>query len=259
MHQSINPNPSRWGVGALGRAGVRQVVKHQSASSSGASLDVFRMYYTTLDAADTQADGKPRYVLGLATSEDGFKWNKLGRTFAGNSGGQTASGEPLFDAGGVSRRHVVRLFDDTTSGGGDGGGDGGGGGGGGGGAAEEVGSAEGGSAEGGSAVGEAAERPPTYTMIYEGIGAGGRGHSLGLATSADGVTWSASPEPILAPSGAAGDWDGKSVGSPHLVRLGGGRGRLRLYYVGTSLDGVSSIGCAEGHVDDLSSWTRVEA
>ena len=54
----------------MGRAGVRQVVKHQSASSSGASLDVFRMYYTTLDAADTQADGKPRYVLGLATSEE---------------------------------------------------------------------------------------------------------------------------------------------------------------------------------------------
>ena len=55
-----------------------------------------RMYYHSFDAA------AGRWTVGVATSEDGFKWAKRGPIFAGGADGAA------FDACGASAHHVVR-------------------------------------------------------------------------------------------------------------------------------------------------------
>ena len=55
-----------------------------------------RMYYHSYDAAAA------RWTIGMATSEDGFRWVRAGPVFAG--GGDGAA----FDARGAAARHVVR-------------------------------------------------------------------------------------------------------------------------------------------------------
>jgi hypothetical protein len=58
-----------------------------------------RMYYHSYDAA------RAAFVVGVATSADGFKWAKRGEVFAGGAGG----GDPAaHDALGAAARHVVR-------------------------------------------------------------------------------------------------------------------------------------------------------
>lgn len=100
-------------------------------------------------------------------------------------------------------------------------------------------------------------------MVYEGVAADGR-HRLGLATSADGRTWSKveglGPDPggpIFEGKPAEVDaWDNGNVGTPWVVALPDGR--WRLYYVGTSSKGRTvAIGAAEA--DELLSadWVRV--
>eukprot|EP00617_Octactis_speculum_P026771 CAMPEP_0185771412 /NCGR_PEP_ID=MMETSP1174-20130828/64288_1 /TAXON_ID=35687 /ORGANISM="Dictyocha speculum, Strain CCMP1381" /LENGTH=460 /DNA_ID=CAMNT_0028457281 /DNA_START=23 /DNA_END=1405 /DNA_ORIENTATION=- len=99
----------------------------------------------------------------------------------------------------------------------------------------------------------------TYYMFYEGISAAGR-HAIGLATSTNGIQWERANggQPVLEPSASgSGQWDAKAVGSPHIVAMP--NGGLRMYYAGvTEGTGECSIGCADGHVDDLSKWTRVD-
>lgn len=72
-------------------------------ASQGLALQVvaagprdMRMYYHSYDAAAA------RWTVGLATSEDGFRWARAGPVFAG--GGDGAA----FDARGAAARHVVR-------------------------------------------------------------------------------------------------------------------------------------------------------
>jgi hypothetical protein len=59
-----------------------------------------RMYYHSYD------EMKKKYVVGLATSPDGFKWNKRGPIFFGGSPGSND-----FDAKGAATRCVVRDID----------------------------------------------------------------------------------------------------------------------------------------------------
>jgi hypothetical protein len=90
-----------------------------------------------------------------------------------------------------------------------------------------------------------------YRMWYEGISSDGQ-HSIGLATSTDGLRWQrVSDEPIFKASENVDAWDSGGVGSPHVVWLPESR-RWRMYYVGTpsnsnSNNGItcSSIGIAE--------------
>ena len=60
-----------------------------------------RMYYHSFDAA------RQRYAVGLATSRDGFNWDKQGPVFAG---GDAADDH---DARGVAACHV--LYDGEVS------------------------------------------------------------------------------------------------------------------------------------------------
>ena len=57
-----------------------------------------RMFYHSFDAA------AQRFTVGLATSQDGFRWEKRGPVFAGGDAG-------AFDACGAAARCVVRDFD----------------------------------------------------------------------------------------------------------------------------------------------------
>ena len=82
------------------------------------------------------------------------------------------------------------------------------------------------------------------TMWYTGYD--GTTHRIGMATSADGVTWTKAPgNPVFAP-GAPGTWDAEAVESPCVLFDGsvytlfyGGRGNAgRAIGVATSSDGV---------------------
>jgi len=181
--------------------GWPQVVNHKE--------QVFRMYYTALGSAP-EAGASPAFVVGIATSADSFKWDRLGPVFGGSGGGPEA-----FDAAGVMRAQVLKL---------------------------------------GSEDGDTG----SYTMIYEGKANDGT-HSIGLATSPDGISWGVGNggRPILQPD-PTNAWEAKSVGSPRLVRMGGD-GALRLYYVGTAEDGQCAIGAADGNLDDLGTWNRIES
>jgi len=194
--------------------GWPQVVNHQER--------VFRMYFTTFDSTSQ------RYSIGLATSEDSFKWSPLGLVFGG-SGGQGESGSASFDCAGVARAQVLKDM----------------------------------CAEGWPAGGRSKDLPAVvpYTMFYEGIGSDGRS-SIGFATSSDGVKWTAGNEGkalLEPPNDDESAWEVQSVGSPFVMNMGGGA--LRMYYSGTSKDGVSSIGCAEcdDFIQDPSNWRRVSA
>lgn len=158
----------------------------------------FRMYYQSSGGASSD----DRFTIGWAKSQDGFKWDKMGKVNFERAPGSK------FDEKGISRRHVIQLESNEDA----------------------------------------------FTMVYEGIDANGR-HSIGIATSTNGVDWkSLSAEPVFAPSDDADAWDAKAVGSPHVVELPGGE--LRLFYVGTAMDGTCAIGSATGNVADLTAWER---
>jgi len=179
----------------------------------------FLMYYQTMRPCPT---GGSEYALGLARSPDGVRWTKAGQI--------EVEGRGEFDARGAARRHVFRKT------------------------VESMGDKAGYSGDGEAEGGNADERG--YTMFYEGVDDGGR-HAIGLATSVDGVKWTASEaNPVFAPAEqGSGAFDAKAVGSPHIVEMG--KGKLRMYYVGTAQNGTCSIGCAESE-GDLTQWTRVD-
>ena len=54
-----------------------------------------------------------------------------------------------------------------------------------------------------------------------------------------------------------GAWDAAGVAAPNVVIMGGGR--LRLYYAGSATAGgpCEGVGIADGHVDDVFSFTRI--
>lgn len=97
----------------------------------------------------------------------------------------------------------------------------------------------------------------TWVMFYEGVAADGR-VSIGIATSADGLTWERSGDGPVLEHGGLEDWDGHAVGIPSVVSTPDGS--WRLYYVGANETGRDSelsrhhaIGMA---VSDGSDWRR---
>jgi len=96
-----------------------------------------------------------------------------------------------------------------------------------------------------------------YVMYYEATDAAGV-RSIGAAKSQDGMRWErVGDEPVLAPSEEEGAWDAAGVAAPNVVIMGGGR--LRLYYAGSATAGgpCEGVGIADGHVDDVFSFTRI--
>jgi len=67
-------------------------------------------------------------------------------------------------------------------------------------------------------------------MWYEGVSKDGV-HSIGYATSEDGIAWTPSGDkPVFEPSADSEAWDAGGVSSPRIVRMGDES--LRMYYVG---------------------------
>ena len=100
-----------------------------------------------------------------------------------------------------------------------------------------------------------------YKMFYEGLSFDGR-HSIGLAHSTDGLDWKRhSDTPVFTYNSDSAQWDSNGVGSPHVIWLSDKK-RWRLYYVGTSLDGDSSlstaIGVAESTDEEGINFVRVD-
>lgn len=74
----------------------------------------------------------------------------------------------------------------------------------------------------------------SYKMYYEAVSHDQK-HSIGVAVSADGVTWErCSDEPVFAANSDSNAWDGGGVGSPHLVYLPN-KDRWRMYYIGNAV------------------------
>eukprot|EP00898_Chlorokybus_atmophyticus_P005514 jgi/Chlat1/5964/Chrsp4S06288 len=90
-----------------------------------------------------------------------------------------------------------------------------------------------------------------YLMLYEALSAEGK-HSICLATSDDGLTWSRSEGGPVLSAAAQGSWDSEGVGQPCLVDMEDGQ--WRLYYTGWDASGVASIGMAES--SDLQNFKR---
>jgi len=117
-------------------------------------------------------------------------------------------------------------------------------------------------------------RDQEFLMFYEGFRA--QRASIGLARSADGLSWTRVPGP--APGGAVfapaesgpGAWDSGAVGTPWIVPAP--EGGLLMYYVGAGYRGedfsdlveaeasaVHQIGLASCDGEDLTRWTRWQA
>jgi predicted GH43/DUF377 family glycosyl hydrolase len=89
----------------------------------------------------------------------------------------------------------------------------------------------------------------TYRMWYGGRDANGV-YRTGLATSADGVSWSRhAANPVLS-TGGPGAWDSAGVGASQVMKDGGG---YKMWYMGQ--DGTWSIGYATS--PDGVNWTKV--
>lgn len=107
------------------------------------------------------------------------------------------------------------------------------------------------------------ERPGAYKMWYEALGDDGTSHSFGLATSTDGRSWTALPDPVFEPNHAedGSAWDSAVVSAPYVVRVDDNT--LRMYYAGApklSPDYKGPRRMAIGAADSLDegrTWTRV--
>jgi hypothetical protein len=66
-------------------------------------------------------------------------------------------------------------------------------------------------------------------MFYEAVS--NNMHSIGMATSVDGIKWTRYNKPVLERSADTTAWDGGGVGSPHVVWMRDTR-RWRMYYIG---------------------------
>jgi predicted GH43/DUF377 family glycosyl hydrolase len=84
----------------------------------------------------------------------------------------------------------------------------------------------------------------SYYMYYEGLNTTSDTHSIGLATSSDGLNWTKKPVPVLQPTAAA--WDMTEVRYPAVVNNSGnflmvyqGTGSGTALGLATSTDGVT--------------------
>jgi len=93
-----------------------------------------------------------------------------------------------------------------------------------------------------------------WLMYYEAQDAARR-HTIGLARSADGVTWERGAAPVFEPG--EDTWDGAAVARPWMVPLDDGSAML--YYLGRGEgdDPAQGIGVARSDGKDWSKWERV--
>lgn len=80
----------------------------------------------------------------------------------------------------------------------------------------------------------------SYTMYYAGFEMGTLHSEIGMATSADGLTWARQTMPVLQ-VGAGGSWEEKGVGGPSVLVIGS---LTQMWYTGTNNDFLTEIGHA---------------
>jgi hypothetical protein len=91
-----------------------------------------------------------------------------------------------------------------------------------------------------------------YLMLYSGGSFLEPGRSaIGLATSADGLTWTKLPEPVLEP-GMCGAFDARSVAMPRFRLL---KNQLMVLYVGLPTDTTAASVVGAAVSEDGRSWT----
>jgi predicted GH43/DUF377 family glycosyl hydrolase len=81
----------------------------------------------------------------------------------------------------------------------------------------------------------------------------GRLPRIGLARSADGVTWTREPAPVLEP-GPRGSWDERGVADPYVIRQGG---VYYMFYLGQDRARRQRLGVARSA--DGAVWTKLRA
>jgi len=95
-----------------------------------------------------------------------------------------------------------------------------------------------------------------WVMFYEGVSVSDGKHRILAAESDDLLSWKkVGNEGLVLDVGQEDDWDAKSVGSPHVIRLNDGF--FRMYYTGEGSDGQTAIGVAKSV--DLLNWEREQA
>lgn len=95
-----------------------------------------------------------------------------------------------------------------------------------------------------------------WVMFYEGVSISDGKHRILAAESDDLLSWKkVGNEGLVLDVGQEDDWDAKSVGSPHVIRLNDGF--FRMYYTGEGSDGQTAIGVAKSV--DLLNWEREQA
>jgi len=94
-----------------------------------------------------------------------------------------------------------------------------------------------------------------WLMMYEGISSEDGKHRILAAESVDGKVWTKLGL-MLDVGGKDDNWDAKSVGSPHVLRMDDGA--LRMYYVGENKDGQTAVGVARSY-GDICDWKREQA
>lgn len=82
---------------------------------------------------------------------------------------------------------------------------------------------------------------------------GGRVPRIGLATSADGKTWTKRGEPVL-DAGPRGSWDERGVADPYVVRIGG---VFYMYYLGQDRARRQRLGVARS--EDGLRWAKLRS
>jgi len=166
----------------------------------------FFMYYSTM-LKETKEK-----AIGLAMSQDGFRWYKRGICLRSSSSGEEADESSSLDSGGCARSTIVRnaSFDEKL---------------------QKWDLAEG------------------WIMFYEGVDGKDGKHRILTATSDDGVNWVKGG--MALDVGEDGAWDSKAVGSAHVIRLDDGSVRMYYTGQGDGKDGKTAIGVAKCENGDI--------
>lgn len=90
----------------------------------------------------------------------------------------------------------------------------------------------------------------TYGFLHWYQAGPRNGTQIGLARSADGITWEKLPEPVME-RGPAGSWDESALGDPYVFGCGD---IYYLYYLGQNSFGVQRIGVARS--SDGVTWQK---
>ena len=93
-----------------------------------------------------------------------------------------------------------------------------------------------------------------YKMWYSGIDVTFSNPKIGYATSADGINWKRDTlnNPVVT-VGTSSQWDGKSVGSPNVLRIGNS---YYMWYVGTDVKGTYDATGVATSSDGITNWKK---